>query len=163
MAAAYAFHIRKHHALADGNKLAALAAMVAFLMMNNWKLDAHNEEVAEVILQLASGDIDKEALTAWVSKNSHAKPSKELREFFQTETGTLLLDAMKATVVVPNGPEFDASLNEAQVAMPVLRDIRTQAANCYLAHDEEGLARNAARMALLMHPFRIAEDMGYEW
>jgi death-on-curing protein len=67
MAAAYAFHICKNHAFADGNKRAALAAMTAFLVVNDCTLDATNEEAEDLILRLASGKLDKDTLTTWVT------------------------------------------------------------------------------------------------
>ena len=73
MAAAYAFHICKNHPFADGNKRAAFATMVAFLVINGWVLNATNDEVEQTILTLASGQMSKEALTAWVTDRAHAR------------------------------------------------------------------------------------------
>lgn len=73
MAAAYAFHICKNHPFADGNKRAAFAAMVAFLVINEWLLNATNEEVEQAILALAAGHTSKEALTAWVVARAHSR------------------------------------------------------------------------------------------
>ncbi len=59
MAAAYAFHICGNHPFTDGNKRAAVAAMLAFLVDNGWRFDATPDEAEPVILQLASGALDK--------------------------------------------------------------------------------------------------------
>src|SRR5262245_27589470 len=55
MAAAYAFHICKNHPFIDGNKRAAFACMVSFLVSNQWSLDASIDEAEQAILRLASG------------------------------------------------------------------------------------------------------------
>src|SRR5438034_276334 len=44
MAAAYAFHVCRNHPFIDGNKRAALAAMIRFLVENDWAFDAALEE-----------------------------------------------------------------------------------------------------------------------
>lgn len=82
MAAAYAFHISGNHPFVDGNKRAATAAMVAFLLDNGWSFDATADEAEPVILQLASGLLDKTSFINWAKKHMHEKPKMELREFF---------------------------------------------------------------------------------
>jgi len=72
MAAAYAFHICRNHPFADGNKRAAVAAMVAFLSDNGWTFEATADEAEPVIRQLAAGTLDKHDLTAWVRE--HTRP-----------------------------------------------------------------------------------------
>ncbi len=70
MAGAYAFHICKNHPFVDGNKRAALAAMLMFLSDNHWTLDATEDQAAGVILRLAAGELDKAQLTEWVEQMS---------------------------------------------------------------------------------------------
>jgi death on curing protein len=65
MAAAYAFHICMNHPFVDGNKRAGTAAMIAFLSDNGWTFDASAEEAEPIILQLASGSLDKAAFSKW--------------------------------------------------------------------------------------------------
>jgi death-on-curing protein len=69
MAAAYAFHICQNHPFADGNKRAALAAMIAFLSDNGHRLAAAGQETYDTIMRLASGKLSKQELTAWVEQN----------------------------------------------------------------------------------------------
>lgn len=64
MAAAYAFHICRNHPFIDGNKRAALAAMVAFLADNGWSFDASTDDAQKLILRLAASDLDKQEFTA---------------------------------------------------------------------------------------------------
>lgn len=77
MAAAYAFHICKNHPFIDGNKRAAVAAMIAFLADNGWRFNASADAAEPVILSLASGSLDKPALTAWVRTVVHEIPKTE--------------------------------------------------------------------------------------
>ena len=70
---------------------------------------------------------------------------------------------MEATVAVPFGPEFNASFDEACRAMPLLRELRAELGLAIQANDEESKKRIAFETSLLMHVYRLAEDMGYEW
>ncbi|MCC6426945.1 MAG: type II toxin-antitoxin system death-on-curing family toxin [Phycisphaerales bacterium] len=163
MAAAYAFHIGKNHPFVDGNKRAAFAAMLAFLTLNAWKLDAEPDDAERTILSLAGGTLGKEELTTWVERSSHEKPSFELRDFFHAVSHQQLREGMAASVAVPQGEEFSTSLREAEQAITMLREIRDEAAHHHLTGNAEGLKRCGVEMALLMHLYRLAEDMGYEW
>lgn len=69
MAAAYAFHICSNHPFIDGNKRAAVAAMIAFLSDNGKMFEAATDECERVILQLAEGRLEKMEFTNWVSKH----------------------------------------------------------------------------------------------
>lgn len=64
MAAAYAFHLCKNHPFHDGNKRAALAAMVVFLRLNGWELNVPDFEAADRILAVAQGSLGKDSLAA---------------------------------------------------------------------------------------------------
>jgi death-on-curing protein len=63
MAAAYAFHIAKNHPFEDGNKRAAAAAMLAFLHDNGFDFEPVNTTLADLILRMAAGELDKPAFT----------------------------------------------------------------------------------------------------
>lgn len=65
MGAAYAFHICRNHPFVDGNKRAAIGAMIAFLSDNGWSFEVSAEDGEPVILALAGGSMDKEAFTLW--------------------------------------------------------------------------------------------------
>ena len=54
----------KNHAFVDGNKRAALAAMSVTLALNDYKLDATAPEIAQVILDMATGAMDVARLDA---------------------------------------------------------------------------------------------------
>jgi len=64
MAAAYLFHICQNHALVDGNKRVGANAAVTFLLMNDWEPDFDPDELADLVLSVASGVVGKAALTA---------------------------------------------------------------------------------------------------
>jgi death-on-curing protein len=58
-AAALVHSIARNHALVDGNKRLALAAALAFYGVNGWRLTLTNSEAYELIMAVASGDIDE--------------------------------------------------------------------------------------------------------
>ena len=75
MAAAYAFHICRNHPFFDGNKRAAVAAMLAFLNDHGWIMHASTDEALEAVLALAAGKLDKSQWTKWVAE--HIRPIPE--------------------------------------------------------------------------------------
>jgi len=50
----------------DGNKRVGHAAMEVMLMLNRYELTASNESTEAVVLAVASGTLDRQALTEWV-------------------------------------------------------------------------------------------------
>lgn len=69
MAAAYGFHICKNHPFIDGNKRVALVAMDTFLQKNGYEILASEKDVYGVMMKLASGNLTKADLTAWLETN----------------------------------------------------------------------------------------------
>ncbi|MGH9720263.1 MAG: type II toxin-antitoxin system death-on-curing family toxin [Bryobacteraceae bacterium] len=63
MAAAYLFHICQNHAFIDGNKRAVANAALTFLLMNDWQPLFEVDELVQLVLSVASGAVDKSALT----------------------------------------------------------------------------------------------------
>ena len=72
MAAAYLFHICKNHPFVDGNKRAALAVTIAFLEMNDLRLDAPNRTLGDMVLGIAEGSVTKADASVFLEK--HAGP-----------------------------------------------------------------------------------------
>ena len=66
IAAAYACGILRYRPFAVGNERAALLAMGLFLYLNEWRLDAPPQEVADVIWQASAAIIDEPGLANWV-------------------------------------------------------------------------------------------------
>ncbi|WP_132253869.1 type II toxin-antitoxin system death-on-curing family toxin [Methylobacterium segetis] len=69
LAAAYAFGLAKNHPFVDGNKRAALLALVTFLGLNEIDFVADEAEAVVMILGLAAGEVDETGLTRWIRDN----------------------------------------------------------------------------------------------
>ena len=69
LAAAYAFGIARNHPFVDGNKRAALLAIVTFLSLNGIEFIADEAEAVVIIRGLAAGEIDQAGLTRWIRDN----------------------------------------------------------------------------------------------
>lgn len=72
MAGAYLFHISKAHALVDGNKRTAWAAVLVFITLNGHDIKATNEEVIEIGLAVADGSMNKDELIERLRGMIHA-------------------------------------------------------------------------------------------
>jgi len=57
-AAALLHSIARNHALVDGNKRLALAATLAFYGVNGWRLTMTNDEAYDLVMKVATGDLD---------------------------------------------------------------------------------------------------------
>jgi len=69
LAAGYAFGIARNHPFVDGNKRAALLALVTFLGLNDIELTASEAEAVIMIRRLAAGEIDEDELASWIAAN----------------------------------------------------------------------------------------------
>ena len=65
-AAALGFALIKNHPFVDGNKRTGHAAMETFLVLNGFEIDAPVDEQEKIILQVASGELKREAFTGWL-------------------------------------------------------------------------------------------------
>lgn len=70
MAAAYLFHTSQNHPFIDGNKRTALAATLAFLWMNDYEVVADSDELEELVLGVARGEVSKAAIAVFLARNS---------------------------------------------------------------------------------------------
>jgi len=70
LAAAYAFGLVKNHPYRDGNKRIGFLAMVTFLGMNGYELEATDAEVVAEILALADGSVAEDVLADWIRQHS---------------------------------------------------------------------------------------------
>jgi death on curing protein len=59
MAAAYLFHLVQNHPFIDGNKRIGLEAALVFLELNDQSIEANDEQLVELVLGVARGQIDK--------------------------------------------------------------------------------------------------------
>ena len=63
------YELISNHAFVDGNKRIGMYVMLTFLEVNGIRLECTNEEVAEVGLAVAAGQVKYEALLAWVREH----------------------------------------------------------------------------------------------
>ncbi|MEP6591966.1 MAG: type II toxin-antitoxin system death-on-curing family toxin [Gemmatimonadota bacterium] len=66
-AAAIGFSLIQNHPFVDGNKRVGHAAMEVMLVLNGMELDAMIDESEQLILGVASGNIDRAGLTSWIA------------------------------------------------------------------------------------------------
>ena len=59
MAAAYLFHLVQNHPFIDGNKRVGTVAAIIFLDLNGVEIKARQNELAEMVLAVARGELDK--------------------------------------------------------------------------------------------------------
>ena len=71
MAAAYLFHVAQNHPFVDGNKRAALASALAFLWLNDRRLEAGDDELTELVMGLAAGRVGKADAAVFFSAHLH--------------------------------------------------------------------------------------------
>jgi death-on-curing protein len=76
LAAAYASGIVRNHPFVDGNKRTGLLAAHVFLHINGWHFDADQAEEVEMILALASGELEETELARWIERNSRKAKRK---------------------------------------------------------------------------------------
>lgn len=60
LGATYAFHLSQAHAFDDGNKRIAAVVSELFLELNNTKLNATNEQIVELFLDIAASRLSRE-------------------------------------------------------------------------------------------------------
>lgn len=70
LAASYAYGIATNHPFIDGNKRTALVCSRAFLLLNDWNLEASQQDKYIAIISLASGEWDEDRLATWFKANS---------------------------------------------------------------------------------------------
>ncbi len=63
-AAALLHSLVRSHALIDGNKRLGLAAAIAFLGLNGRRLTLTNDQAYELVIEVATGDLDEVAAIA---------------------------------------------------------------------------------------------------
>ena len=65
-ASALGYSLVMNHAFVDGNKRVGHAAMETFLVLNGHEIRCGVDEQERIILQLAAGDLSRNAFTEWV-------------------------------------------------------------------------------------------------
>lgn len=72
LAAAYLIGLRKNHAFVDGNKRVGLAAALAFMGANGWRIVAPSDDLLALVLSVATSETDEPTAAAWL--RAHAQP-----------------------------------------------------------------------------------------
>jgi death-on-curing protein len=75
MAAAYLFHLCQNHAFIDGNKRVGANSAVTFLWLNGWEPTFDADQMIELVLGVASGQLGKPEVTKFFEANSHPTES----------------------------------------------------------------------------------------
>ena len=70
MAAAYLFHLVENHPFLDGNKRVGTATTIVFLELNHIEIHVDETELADFVLEVAQGRINKSAIAEFL--RSHA-------------------------------------------------------------------------------------------
>lgn len=65
-AAQLCFGLVKNHAMIDGNKRLGAHVMLVFLALNGYELSYSQKELSDIILALASGEIDAKEMLQWI-------------------------------------------------------------------------------------------------
>jgi death on curing protein len=73
-AAALCFSLVLNHPFVDGNKRIGHAAMEVFLLLNGHELRGAVDEQEQLMLQLAAGNLKRDALAEWIKQ--HLVPAK---------------------------------------------------------------------------------------
>ena len=72
MAAAYLYHLVQNHPFVDGNKRTGTVAALVFLALNGYKFMASQEELTELVLSVARGQLLKSDVAQFFRKH-HTK------------------------------------------------------------------------------------------
>ena len=76
MAAAYLFHIVSNHPFIDGNKRAGAVSAIVFIELNGWEFIASEDELFELVLGIAQGNIGKTEVMVAMERFAVKKPDK---------------------------------------------------------------------------------------
>jgi death-on-curing protein len=75
MAAAYTSGIVRNHPFVDGNKRTGFVVGVLFLELNGYRFNASEEDAAQMVLELASGNLEEARYIAFL--RAHASVGKK--------------------------------------------------------------------------------------
>jgi len=70
-AATYAFHLSKAHAFIDGNKRVAAVSAEVFLLINRAILDADDDSLEKLYLNIADGTVTREETETFFREHLH--------------------------------------------------------------------------------------------
>ncbi len=67
-AAVLAVRVARNHALPDGNKRLAWQSLTMFLALNGRRLEVAADDAVNLMLEIASGQLDEAAVTHWLEE-----------------------------------------------------------------------------------------------
>ncbi len=70
MAAGYLFHLVKNHPFVDGNKRTGVVAALVFLSLNGFDFQASEDDLVEMVLAVARGEMDKARVAVLIREGS---------------------------------------------------------------------------------------------
>jgi len=73
LAADYCLGIARNHPFVDGNKRTSILAAAVFLSLNGTDFDPPETSIVQMIVGLAAGQVDAEALTGWFEAYSRKR------------------------------------------------------------------------------------------
>ena len=73
-AATYAHHLTMAHAFVDGNKRVGAAAMRVCLRVNEVSIAANEDDLYDLFMAIASGEMKREAVEAWLRGRANERP-----------------------------------------------------------------------------------------
>lgn len=76
LASSLCIGLAKNHPFNDGNRRVVFITTYAFLGLNGFTIDAPEEEVVSVMLQVADGSMKEDNLSIWLKDNSNQSPRK---------------------------------------------------------------------------------------
>ena len=75
MAAAYTWGIVGNHPFVDGNKRTGFVVGVLFLELSGYRFNASEEDAAQMVLELASGNLDEAGYIAFLRAHASLRPT----------------------------------------------------------------------------------------
>ena len=69
LAAAYGYGLTRGHGYLDGNKRVGFVAMAIFLDLNGWSVEASEQDVVQVMVAVAAGEMSEDDLAAWLRRH----------------------------------------------------------------------------------------------
>ncbi len=73
MAAAYLFHITQNHPFLDGNKRVGLAAALVFLWLNDFEVEADDDELTDLVMGVAEGRVTKAEVAVFLKQHANVR------------------------------------------------------------------------------------------
>jgi death-on-curing protein len=68
-AARLGYGLIKNHPFVDGNKRIGTHVMLVFLMLNHFEVEYNDNDLVQLILGVASGEIDDRQLLVWLQQH----------------------------------------------------------------------------------------------